>query len=173
MCSRCSADFCTVCESLKTHKCTKAIAVAQALLADDDQSEASEDDSDLENARMTLEEAHEVEQEAEDQIRFLTQGFATGSDAAMPPEGVVIHKVYKTAHKATEDCEAACGLTVRDLLFDYSIDVADLYGCKLCWRPGCSPWLPLQTESASSDEEGGGCSVDPSFFDAFDPPFSP
>ena len=44
--SRCSADFCTVCESLKTHKCTKETVVAQALLADDDQ---SEDDSDLEN----------------------------------------------------------------------------------------------------------------------------
>ena len=68
----------------------------------------------------------------------------------------MVHKMHKTAHKAIGvlgECEAACGITVRDLVYDNAIDPEDLFECKLCWRPGCAPWAPTQTESASS--EGG------------------
>ena len=105
---------------------------------------------------MALEDAHEVEIEEEDQSRFLKQGFASGSEAAMPPEGVVIHKIYKTAHKASEDCVAVCGVASGDLMFEFSIDVNDLHGCKLCWRQGCAPWAQAQTDIASSEEGGFG-----------------
>ena len=75
-CGRCSAEFCRDCESLLHHKCTKASAIAHRILVEDAPSECNaDDDSDLEVARMALEDAHEVEQEAEDQIRFLSQGF--------------------------------------------------------------------------------------------------
>ena len=118
---------------------------------------------------MLLEEADEEEQEAEDQNRFCKQGFASGFDAAMPPEGVLIHKVYRTAHRSTDDCEAACGVTVREMMFDYTLDQLDLFDCKLCWRAGCPPWLPMQTESAGSDEEAPMDPIDPSLFEAFAP----
>ena len=157
------------------HKCSKA-AAAPPRPIEDAESDFSddEDDSDLENAAMLLEDADEVEQEAEDQSRFCKQGFASGSDAAMPPEGVLIHKVYRTAHRSTDECEAACGVTVRELMFEYTLDQLDLYDCKLCWRAGCPPWLPMQTESAAgSDEEGPMNSIDPSLFEAFAPASPP
>ena len=164
ICPGCSAEFCKSCNSLKEHKCSKPSAVAPALLTEDCFSEpGSEDDSDLEFTRMALEDAHEVELEDEDQSRFLKQGFADGSEAAMPPEGVVIHKIYKTAHKASEDCVAVCGVASSDLMFESSIDVNDLHGCKLCWRQGCAPWFQAQTEIASSEEGEFGDEV-PSVF---------
>ena len=52
----------------------------------------------------------------------------------MPEEWVLIHKVYKTVHKATEDCDAASGIKVNGINYYFSVDVADLTGCKLCWR---------------------------------------
>ena len=56
---------------------------------------------------MSLEHEQEEEQQAEDQRLFVTKGLATGDDAEMPPEGVVMHKVHKTTHKATDECEAS------------------------------------------------------------------
>ena len=89
----------------------------------------------------------------------------------MPPEGVIVHKIHKTAHKVMGtlgECEAACGITVRDLVYDYTIDPEDLFECKLCWRPGCAPWAPTQTEVASSEGDNVEASLDRSldFFEA-------
>ena len=175
LCSRCDAEFCPLCDSFKIHKCTKATAIAPLILAEDDVPVSdSDDDSDLEHARMTAEEAQDEEQKAEDHLRFLTQGFSTGSDAAMPPEGVMIHLVHKTAHKATEDAGAACGVTVTDLSYDFSIDVDDLYECKLCWRNGCAPWVRCQTDVPSSEEGDKADDIDPCLFEAFgDAAFAP
>ena len=153
-CPRCSSDFCRFCDGLAHHKCSEANVVAPILVNSGDLSEQeSDDDSDLEVARMTLEADGKVEQDAEDQALFLKKGFSDGSDAQMPPEGVVVHRVYRTAHKSTEDCEAACGIATSDVTFEYTIDPADLFKCKLCWRPGCAPWVRLQTEAAASDNE--------------------
>ena len=70
----------------------------------------------------------------------------------MPPEGVVVHKVYLTTHKSTEDAEAACGVSVSDISYFYTIDPKDLFGCKLCWRRGCAPWARADTEAGDSDD---------------------
>ena len=155
LCKACSAEFCKKCVSFLDHKCTKASAVAPALLTDEfEPAPDSEDDSDLENVRMTLEDAQEVEQEAEDQSMFLKKGFSSGCDAAMPDEGVMIHRIFRTAHKANDQCGAACGIVPKDLSFTFSVDVADLQDCKLCWRPGCTPWMHApDTDAADSDGE--------------------
>ena len=171
-CASCSAEFCAVCDSLASHKCTKAAGVAPLLLAEDSLDDFdSDDDSDLEVARMNLEETQEVEQAEEDQLLFLKRGFSIGSDAAMPPEGVIVHKIHKTAHKVIGtlgECEAACGITVRDLVYDYTIDPEDLFECKLCWRAGCAPWAPTMTEVASSEGDNVEASLDSSldFFES-------
>ena len=122
---------------------------------------------------MTLEENDKTEQEVEDQILFLKKGFSCGADAQMPPEGVVIHKIYRTAHKATEVCEAFCGIAVSDISYEFSIDPDDLIDCKLCWRPGCAPWVQAQTDVADSDDGAnaeGECAPLP---DAFSPVVTP
>ena len=130
-----------------------ANVVSPIILQEDDQSDEESDvDSDLEIARMTIEGDYEAEREAEDQGLFL-KGFSTGADAQMPPEGVIVHKGYRTAHKATEDGEAACGLAVSDISYEFTVDPADLFGCKLCWRLGCAPWVQSQTDVADSEGE--------------------
>ena len=68
----------------------------------------------------------------------------------MPPEGVIIHKIYRTVHRVTDECGAACGIKTNDLMFDFTVDKADLEGCKLCWRAGCAPWEQAGSEKSSS-----------------------
>ena len=143
-----------MCDSLQEHTCKAAAAIAPRLLAEDDLLVCgSDDDSDLEATAMVLEDAQEVEQQDEDQKLYLTQGFSTGCDAAMPEGGVAIHKVYKTAHRASDDGGAACGVATRSLTFNFSVDLDDLEGCKLCWRSGCAPWVRRQTDAAGSEPE--------------------
>ena len=161
-----------MCDSLQDHTCKAASAIAPRLLADDDLPACeSDDDSDLEATAMILEDAQLAEQDDEDQKSWLTQGFSTGCDAAMPDGGVQIHKVYRTAHRATEDGGAACGVSIRSLTFDFSVDLDDLEGCKLCWRSGCAPWMRRQTDAAGSEPDlpespsGAGSSDDDGFGD--------
>ena len=88
----------------------------------------------------------------------------------MPEEGVLIHKVYKTVHKATEECDAACGIKVVGINYYFTSDLDDLAGCKLCWRAGCAPWHQAPTEPAGSvDSSSNSESED----DGFSPPATP
>ena len=100
---------------------------------------------------MELEEADAGNQEIEDQKRFVEKGFSLATDAAMPVEGVVIHNVYRTVHRATEDCGSCCGVKTNDISFSYTVDRDELEGCKLCWRSGCAPWERAPTEPAESE----------------------
>jgi len=95
---------------------------------------------------MVVEQEEAEVQEVEDQRSFLKKGFSSGADASMPLEGVLIHNVYKTAHKATEELGAACGVRTSGLCFTYSVSCDDLSECQLCWRLGCAPWIQAQTE---------------------------
>ena len=65
----------------------------------------------------------------------------------------MIHKVYKTAHRASDEGGAACGVATKSLTFNFSVDDDDLEGCKLCWRSGCAPWVRRQTDAAGSEPE--------------------
>ena len=60
-----------------------------------------------------------------------------------------------TVHRATAECDAACGIKTNDLSFDFTVDREDLEGCKLCWRAGCAVWVAAEIvdSSASSDNE--------------------
>ena len=105
---------------------------------------------------MVVEDAEAEAQESEDKKSFLLKGFSSGADAQMPSEGVVIHKVYNTAHRATADFGASCRVRTSGLCFDFSDSLDDLAECQLCWRLGCAPWIQAQTEpgddlSARSD----------------------
>jgi hypothetical protein len=152
LCTRCDGVFCKFCNNRESHDCTKANAIPDVLIEDGDISEAdSNDDSDLEVAMMTLEEADATAQEDEDQKLFLAKGFAAASEAAIPDEGILIHKVYGTVHRATDECHAACGIRTSDLTFTFTTDKNDLEGCKLCWRSGCAPWEQASAVVASSD----------------------
>ena len=115
---------------------------------------------------MHLEEGDALIQEQEDQKVFLEKGMASAEDAGMPAEGVLIHSVYRTVHRASEDCAARCGVTVNDRMFTYSLDVDELFGCRLCWRPGCAPWERTATVpalSVRSDSEDEAAEVDPGY----------
>jgi len=146
-CERCPQKFCRHCDHPNTHLCSSDTASLPTWVEDFDAGATqSENDSDLEEARM-IGEAEEAEvQDVEDQRSFLTKGFSSGADAAMPAEGVLIHNVYKTAHKATEELGAACGVRTNGLCFDFSDSSDELSECQLCWRIGCAPWLQAQTE---------------------------
>ena len=162
-CTRCDGVFCKFCNNRETHDCTKASAIPDVLLEDGDISEAdSNDDSDLEVAMMTLEEADATEQADEDQKLFLTKGFAAASEAAIPDEGILIHKVYGTVHRATGECNTACGIRGSDLTFTFTTDKNDLEGCKLCWRSGCAPWeqalVVVPEDVVASSDSSSSCS---------------
>jgi hypothetical protein len=114
----------------------------------------SDDESDDEAVRMSLEQDQEVIHRAEEQQLYLEKGISGAEEAAMPEEGVLIHKVYKTVHRSTDECQACCGIKANGVNYYYTTDFDDLSGGKLCWRAGCAPWHQAPTEPA--------CSVDSS-----------
>ena len=141
-----------MCPHYAEHRCAEVNSVAAQMIEDDAFSlPGSEDDSDDEIARMTLERDSEVIRLEEEQQLFLTKGISGAEEAAMPTDGVLIHKVYKTVHRATEDCDATCGIKVNNVNYYFSVDAGDLTGCKLCWRSGCAPWHLAATEAVGSE----------------------
>ena len=79
--------------------------------------------------------------------------------------------MYKTAHRASDEGGAACGVATKPLTFNFTVDLDDLEGCKLCWRSGCAPWVRRQTDAAGSEPDlpvspsGAGSSDDDGFGD--------
>ena len=72
--------------------------VAQEVLEESGSDGDSDNDSDLEQARMFLERAEDEEAGAAEQKAFLDKG-ATASRAKMPDAGLFVHVVHRTAHR--------------------------------------------------------------------------
>ena len=130
-------------------------ALAAVLAEESDDSLATDNDSDLEVAAMTLAATDADFKKSADAERFLTKGFATGDDAKMPEEGVYLNRITGTAHKANVLVEgkSCCGLCMNPLCFEFSNEMYALLGCSLCWRSGCFGWVALDVEAAASSSD--------------------
>jgi hypothetical protein len=141
------AEFCNRCDRYAAHKCREPETVSQKLLEESDPEWDTDDDSDLEQARMALEGAEELATDESEQRSFLEKG-ANAENAKMPEAGLFVHRVHRTAHKAGLDGSTACGVLVSDLTHEFFSGSDDLSSVRLCWRSGCAPW-----EKESSDSE--------------------
>ena len=149
-CQTCLAEFCQLCEEYVTHVCREPETVAQELLEESGSDWDTDDDSDLELARMTLEQAEEEEVEEAQEKAFLTKG-ASADNALVPEDGLYVHMVHGTAHKATKEGTTACGVIVSDITHEYLTEADDISHVRLCWRSGCAPWV--RTEAAAASKE--------------------
>ena len=97
---------------------------------------------------MTLEKAEEEEAEETEERAFLVKD-ASAENALVPEDGLYVHLVHRTAHKATKDGTTACGVIVSDITHEFLTETDDISHVRLCWRGGCAPWVKT--------EEGGCC----------------
>lgn len=130
------------------HVCREPDTVAQELLEESGSDWDTDDDSDLELARMTLEKAEGEEAEEAQEKAFLAKG-ACAENALVPEDGLYVHLVHGTAHKATKEGTTACGVIVSDITHEYLTNTDDISHVKLCWRSGCAPWVRTETAAAS------------------------
>ena len=147
-CEHCGAEFCTQCNAIATHTCTRFGAAAPVLAEESDESLATDNDSDGEIAAMTIAETEEVFIEACAHQRFLEKGAAMGDDAVVPENGVFINRVSGTAHMThrTDPEKSACGVHMNPLLFTHEDGQEALIGATLCWRSGCANWIARPDE---------------------------
>lgn len=132
------------------------------LAYESDDSLATDNDSDGEEAARAFAETEEVFVEACAQGRLLEKGAAMGDDASMPAEGVYLNRVPGTAHMlhASDETKSACGLWMNPLCYECVSDEFSLLGCTLCWRSGCGRWVakppdaddPVPTEAPSDND---------------------
>ena len=156
-CKTCLAECCTSRDNYVAHVCREPETVAQEILEESGSEWDTDNDSDLELARMTLEQAEdEAAEEAED-TAFLSKG-ARAENARMPEDGLYVHVVHRTAHKATKDGTTACGVIVSDITHEFLSRKDTFSHVRLCWRGGCAPW--------GKAEEGDDVEVESS--DGFD-----
>ena len=130
-CDECSIDLCKLCASSSSHVCKTVND-----LADEDDEDPSSS-SDGEQADMVAQEAEECLEEEE---RTLVRGAGDGENAAFPAGGILVHKLWATAHKIRDAHTTACGIAAPALKYDYFFEGEDVPRAHLCWRPGCAPW---------------------------------
>ena len=142
------------CDSYVRHKCREPETVAQEILDESGSDWDTDDDSDMEQARMALEQVEASDADVAQEKAFLEKG-ASSDDALMPEGGVYVHLVHRTAHRACEEGVTACGVVVSDLTHEYLSGDDDISHSKLCWRPGCCPWLqrPPVVEVSESESD--------------------
>ena len=159
-CERCLAEFCMSCDNFVRHVCREPETVAQEILEESGSDWDSDDDSDVEQARMALEQVEAAETEEAQEKAFLEKG-ANSDDAMMPEGGVYVHMTHRTAHRASEEGVTACGVVVSDLTHEYLSGDDDMSHAKLCWRSGCCPWQqrpPIVEVSESESDIFAGIS---------------
>ena len=157
-CHVCLGEFCMSCDNYTRHTCREPETVAQEILEESGSDWDSEDDSDVEQARMTLEQVEAAEAEVAQERAFLEKG-ASADDALMPENGVFVHLVHRTAHRACDEGFTACGVVVSDLTHEYLSGDDDFSHSKLCWRSGCCPWQQRPPIVEVSESESDGFSV--------------
>jgi hypothetical protein len=133
--------------------------VAQEVLEESGSDWDSDNDSDLEQARMFLERAEDEEAEAAEQKAFLEKG-ATASNAKMPEHGLYVQVVHRTAHRAGLDGCTGCGVLVSDATHEHLSGDDDFSYTRLCWRGGCAPWECADKSEDESDSIGDGSQED-------------